>query len=445
MSAPSGTAEEFWIKQEPITPAQSPAVVPVCGQNTAMATLGSSHRQTLKTNSQTQSQLLAGAVKAEDSPHRFIQLEDRQAKMGCTLKDGGADLQTTKVHSHSQTFSLGQKRKFATHGHHELDIASGKGPNLYHEPNLLMPVGMEEPESSAQYFLSQSASSKQRKCSAVTLPSKSSFSKVSEDWITYLPPTESGLKATKNRTPFSPHCVQDGYCNQKWSTKPAASDFPRGSYLHPSLYKESRCLKDPKVRSTSVTTPKWNQAPEQTRKTTCKSPNHWQFEAATSGHSTSRQAITTLDQNQEQNDMLLIARSSRLRSPKSATSKSEEVMQRVDKSQAAVFLALPPVCQKSQHVEPATPRLDRQVSKHQPSPADTPIRTTSRHLGNSRTSGTREDSCTSPAFSDSRVKTSAVATKQSSMERMKDTSRARIQQKLKAYPHTTKVSQWAFI
>ena len=82
------------------------------------------------------------------------------------------------------------------------------------------------------------------KCSAVTWPSKPSFSNVSEDWITYSPQTDSGLESTKNRNPFSPHCVQGDSLNQKFlhSTKPTTYDFPQADFQRPTPHKEARCL-----------------------------------------------------------------------------------------------------------------------------------------------------------------------------------------------------------
>lgn len=406
------------MKQEPITPAQSPAV---SGQSTALATLSRSHGQTLKTNTETQKQLLAGAVKIKHSPNRFTHLEGKRAKVGVTLEDEGVLL---------LTLSQGQKRKFATCDDHKLDIASGNDcQDLHHEPNMLMPVDAKENESSAQYrqyFFLQSASSKPRNCSAVSWLSKPSFSNVSEDWTTYSPQTDSGLESTKNRNPFSPHCVQGDSVNQKFlpTTKPTTYDFPQAGFLCPTPHKEARCLTAPEVRHTSVTAPKWMQATQQTGKTSCSFPNHQKLKGATSG------------QSREESDTLSIVRCSRQRSSET------EATQGKDKSRAAAFLVPIPVSQKTQQAEPATPRFDRQSHEHQPFMADTKFVPSSGRPDRPGISGTREDLCAAPASSDSRGKISTVlATKQTSM----DTSMARIQQKLKAHPETTQASQWTLI
>ena len=415
--AQPGIAQEFQVKQEPITPAQSPAV---SGQSTALATPSRSHGQTLKTNTQTQKQLLAGAVKIKHSPNRFIQLEGKQAKVGVTLKDGVL----------LQTLSQGQKRKFATCDDHKLDTESGNDcPDLHHEPNMLMPVDAEENESSAQYsqyFFLQSASPKPRNCSAVSRPSKPSFSDVSEAWITYSPQTDSGLDSTKNRNPFSPHCVQGDSFNQKFlqSTKPTTYDFPQAGFLCPTPHKEARCLTAPEGRPTGVTAPKWMQATHQTGKASCSLPNHQKLKGATSG------------QSREESDTLSIVRCSRQRSSETEATPGK------DKSRAAAFLIPTPVSQKTQQAEPATPRFDRQSHEHQPFMADTKFVPSSGQPDRPGISGTREDLYAAPASSDSRGKSSTVlATKQTSM----DTSMARIQQKLKAHPETTQVSHWTLI
>ena len=409
------------MKQEPITPAQSPAV---SGQSTALATLSGSHGQTLKTNAQTQKQLLAGAVKIKGSPNRFIQLESKQATVGVTLKDEGVVL---------RTLSQGQKRKFATSDDHKLDNASGNDcQDLHHEPNMLMPVNAEENESSAkysqysQYFFLQSASPKPRKCSAVTWPSKPSFSNVSEDWITYSPQTDSGLESTKNRNPFSPHCVQGDSLNQKFLhlTKPTTYDFPQADFQRPTPHKEARCLTAQEVGPTSVMAPKRTQATHQTGKTSCSLPNHQKLKRATSG------------QSRDEIDTLSIVRCSRQRSSETEATPGK------DKSRAAAFLVPTPVSQKTQQAKPATPRSDRQSCEHQPFMADTKFVPSSSRPDTPGISGTREDLCAAPASSDSRGKISTVlATKQTSM----DTSIARIQQKLKAHPETTQVSHWTLI
>ena len=440
-------AEEFQVKREPVTPAQSPAPAPGCGQSVAMAMLNSGHRQVIQAGSQTRNQLLAlGRVKAEDIPHRFMHCDGQQAEASFTLADEGEDLQTTELQC--QTLSSGRKRNFATHcGDREALTAGEVSPDLHRQPNFLLPGrDVEETKSSVYHSSPQSASSRQRKCSAITQLSQPSFSEVPEGWVTWSPHTESGFEA-KTRNLFSEHCVQDNYCDQKYRqpSKSSVDGFPLPGFLHPPPRKEAGCFKVPEVGSTRVARPEWEQNHHHIKDLTCTSPDHQWLVATASCHSASRQAVPPATRR-KQDDMLSMAISSGHRAS-TATSETEEAMPIRGNSRAAAFFVPPPASHKSQHVRAATPRLDRRSSEPRPSPTDTTARPPGSRLGKPGTSGTRADLCLAPVSSDSTGNISAApAAKQTSVKKKKkETSITRIQQKLNAYLETTKVSHWICI